>query len=113
MEDPIDAIKAGSDDTAGTGDDYTNLVSQFLGTYAYSYVFDAQNGYLDHALSSSTLTSQVTGVVEWHNNADEADIFDYDTSFKPPTVDALYEPLPYRSSDHDRSSSASISMPRR
>ena len=26
MEDPIDAIKAGSDDSAGTGDDYTNLV---------------------------------------------------------------------------------------
>ena len=50
MEDPIDAIKAGPDDTAGTSDDYTNLVKQFLGTYAYSYVFDGQNGYLDHAL---------------------------------------------------------------
>ena len=40
MEDPIDAIKAGSDDTPGTGDDYTNLVNKYLGTYAYSYVFD-------------------------------------------------------------------------
>ena len=50
MEDPIDAIKAGADDTPGTGDDYTNLVAQHLGTYAYSYVFDGQAGYLDHAL---------------------------------------------------------------
>ena len=54
MEDPISAIKAGPDDAAGTSDDYTNLVKQFLGTYAYSYVFDGQDGYLDHALSSPT-----------------------------------------------------------
>ena len=27
MEDPIDAIKAGADDTAGTADDYTNLIA--------------------------------------------------------------------------------------
>ena len=37
-EDPIDAIKPGSDDVAGTGDDYTNLIEQYMGTYAYSYV---------------------------------------------------------------------------
>ena len=51
-EDPIDAIKAGSDDTDGTGDDYTNLIAQFQGVYAYSYIFDGQAGYLDHALSN-------------------------------------------------------------
>ena len=28
QEDPIDAIKAGSDDMAGTGDDFTNLISR-------------------------------------------------------------------------------------
>ena len=44
MEDPIDAIKAGSDDTPGTADDYTNLVNKYLGTYAYRYVFDGQAG---------------------------------------------------------------------
>jgi predicted extracellular nuclease len=101
MEDPIDAIRRGPDDTAGTGDDYTNLIAQFGGAYAYSYVFDGQAGYLDHALSSATLTSQITGVTEWHINADEPDILDYDTSFKPPAQDALYEPNAYRSSDHD------------
>jgi hypothetical protein len=34
-------------------------------------------------------------------NADEPDILDYDTTFKQPPQDALYEPNAYRSSDHD------------
>ena len=101
QEDSIDAIKAGPDDTAGTADDYTNLVQQFVGTYAYSYVFDGMAGYLDHALSSAGLTGQVTGLTEWHINADEPDVLDYDTSFKPPAQDALYEANAYRTSDHD------------
>jgi hypothetical protein len=101
MEDPIDAIKAGPDGIAGTADDYTNLIAKYGGTYAYSYVFDGMAGYLDHALSGATMTPQVTGVTEWHVNADEPDIFDYDMSFKPAAQDALYEPLPYRASDHD------------
>ena len=100
-EDPITAIKAGPDHIAGTDDDYTNLVDEFLGTYAYSYTFDGQAGYLDHSLSSATLTAQVSGVAEWHINSDEADVFDYDMTFKPATQDALYEPAAYRSSDHD------------
>jgi Ca2+-binding RTX toxin-like protein len=101
QEDSIDAIKAGADDTPGTFDDYTNLVNKYIGTYAYSYVFDGQAGYLDHALSSSTLTLQVTGAAEWHVNADEPDVVDYDTTFKPAGQEALYEPNAFRSSDHD------------
>ncbi|HJR79399.1 MAG TPA: ExeM/NucH family extracellular endonuclease [Anaerolineales bacterium] len=100
-EEPIDAIKAGPDDTPGTSDDYTNLIEEYIGTYAYSFVFDGQFGYLDHALSSSTLTPQVTGATEWHINADEPDLLDYDTSFKPPAQEAIYEPNAYRASDHD------------
>lgn len=101
QEDPIDAIKAGPDNTAGTSDDYTNLISHFQGVYAYSYTFDGQAGYLDHALASSSMFSQVTGAADWHINSDEPDILDYDTSFKPPAQDALYEPNGNRSSDHD------------
>jgi len=100
-EDPIDTILAGADDTLGTGDDYTDLLFQLIGEAAYSYVFDGQIGYLDHALSSAALTSQVTGVTVWHINADEADLIDYDTSFKGPNQDAIYAPDAYRSSDHD------------
>ena len=51
--------------------------------------------------SNATLTGQVTGAAEWHINADEPDILDYDTSFKPPAQEALYEPNQYRTSDHD------------
>jgi len=100
-EDPIRAIQAGSDDTAGTADDWTNLVDRELGTYAYSYVFDGMAGYLDHALGNASISSQVAGVAEWHINADEPDVLDYDTTFKPPAQDALYEPNAYRTSDHD------------
>jgi endonuclease/exonuclease/phosphatase family metal-dependent hydrolase len=100
-EDPIDAIKAGPDDTAGTGDDYTNLIEHFQGAYAYSYVFDGQAGYLDQALGSASLLAKVTGAEDWHINSDEPDVLDYDTSFKPPAQDLLYEPNAYRTSDHD------------
>ncbi|MDJ0731058.1 MAG: ExeM/NucH family extracellular endonuclease [Crocosphaera sp.] len=89
MEDPITAIK-----NAG----YTNLIEQFNGSDAYSYVFNGQFGYLDHALSNHSLTSQVTGVAEWHINADEPNVFDYNEEFNPPS---LYSVDPYRTSDHD------------
>jgi hypothetical protein len=100
-EDPIDAILAGSDDSAGTSDDYTDLSAFFNGELAYSFVFDGQLGYLDYALGSASLTAQVTGVTEWHINADEPDLLDYNTDFKQPAQQALYEPNAFRSSDHD------------
>lgn len=100
-EDPIDAIVAGADDTPNTADDYSDLIASFEGELAYSYVFSGQFGYLDYALSSQSMTAQVTGVTEWHINADEPDIIDYDTSFKKSAQKALFEPNAFRSSDHD------------
>lgn len=91
-EDPIDALKA-----AG----YTDLNEAFGGEFAYSYAFDGQFGYLDYALSSTTLTDQVTGTTEWHINSDEPDLLDYDMTFKSSAQDAIYAPDPYRASDHD------------
>ncbi len=91
-EDPIDTLKA-----AG----YTDLNEAFGGEFTYGYAFNGQFGYLDYALSSTTLTPQVTGTTDWHINADEPDLLDYDTSFKSDAQDAIYAPDPYRSSDHD------------
>jgi hypothetical protein len=91
-EDPIDVLLAGG---------YADLVSQYQGEYAYSYVFDGQLGYLDHALANSDLLGEVTGVTVWHINADEPDLIDYDMTFKEDAQDALYAPDAYRSSDHD------------
>jgi predicted extracellular nuclease len=101
QEDSIDAIKAGADDVAGTNDDYRNLIAKFHGPFAYSYTFDGQAGYLDHALAGSTLVGQVTGAADWPINSDEPDILDYDTTFKPAAQEALYEPNAFRTSDHD------------
>ena len=101
MEDTLTEIKAGSDDSVGTGDDFTNLINHFQGTYAYSYTFDGSAGYLDHALANASLFPQITGAADWHINSDEPDVLDYDTSFKPAAQDALYEVNAYRTSDHD------------
>jgi hypothetical protein len=92
MEDPITTI---------TSAGYTNLIKHFQGAYAYSYTFDGQAGYLDHALANASLFPQVAGAADWHINSDEPDVLDYDTTFKPPAQDALYEPNASRSSDHD------------
>ena len=100
-EDPIDAMKVGADDTAGTGDDYRDLVLEFLGEDAYSFVFSGQWGYLDYAMANESLRGSVTGTTVWHINADEPDILDYDTTFKKPAQQELYEPNAFRSSDHD------------
>jgi hypothetical protein len=93
MEDPITAIQA-----AG----YTDLAKQFEGNTAYSYVFDGQWGYLDHALSNASLTSQVTGVADWHINSDEPSVLDYNTDFKTANqISNLYAPDQFRVADHD------------
>ena len=47
------------------------------------------------------MTEQVTGTTDWHINADEPDLLDYDTSFKSDAQDAIFAPDPYRASDHD------------
>ena len=100
-EDPISALQ-----TAG----YTNLVEAYGGPEAYSYVFDGQLGYLDHALANASLAPQVTGVAEWHINADEVPLFDYNDDVRDPGEAAfeeesdalpLYESSAFRTSDHD------------
>jgi predicted extracellular nuclease len=101
MEDTIDEIKQGADDVDGSTDDWTNLLEQHIGTYAYSYVFNGMSGYLDHALANATLAGQVTDAAEWHINADEASVLDYDTTFKLAGQEALWEEDAYRTSDHD------------
>lgn len=91
QEDPIDAIKAGG---------FVDTLAEEIGEGAYSYVFEGQSGYLDHALASEGLA--VTGATEWHVNADEPVALDYNTNFKSPAqVESFYAPDAYRSSDHD------------
>lgn len=92
-EDPITAIKS-----AG----YKNLIDLYLGNAAYSFVFNGEAGYLDHALASLSLAKQTVNVAEWHINADEPHALDYNEEYKSAAqITSLYAADAYRSSDHD------------
>jgi uncharacterized protein len=91
FEDPIFTLQNGG---------LVNQIERFVRPRGapYSFVFDGESGYLDNALASASLSTKITGVTEWHINADEPFIIDYNTDFK--TQD-LYTPTPFRASDHD------------
>lgn len=92
-EEPVKTLEA-----AG----FTDLVQHFHGNDAYSYAFDGQWGYLDYAFASSSLVDQVTGAADYHINADEPSVLDYNTDFKSPAQQqTLYAPDRFRVSDHD------------
>ncbi len=101
MERPIATLEA-----AG----YIDLLEREEGLESYGYVFDGLLGHLDHALATSSLAEQVTGAGGWKINADELPLLDYNDDVRD-TGEAvferessalpLYEPTPYRSSDHD------------
>ncbi|MBN2549281.1 MAG: ExeM/NucH family extracellular endonuclease [Anaerolineales bacterium] len=86
LEDPITAFKDGG---------YTDLVGAYGNQY--SYIFKGQSGYLDHALGSPSLLDQVSGVTDFHINADEPSAFDYNDYNQP----VLYQDDMYRFADHD------------
>jgi len=92
QEDPVTTIEA-----AG----YIDLIELLIGTGvadgAYSFNFFSESGSLDHALSSPSMMSHVTGAAVWHINADEPRALDYNDFNQP----ALFNPDEFRSSDHD------------
>ena len=93
-EDPMAALE-----TAGG---YTNLETLFVGPNAYSYVFSAQAGSLDHSMANAPLTPQISGATTWHINADEPTVLDYNTKFKSAgQIVSLFNADAYRISDHD------------
>lgn len=101
MERPITTLEA-----AG----YVDLLERSEGLESYGYVFDGLLGHLDHALATASLAEQVTGAGGWKINADEAPLLDYNDDVRDVGEAAferessalpLYEPNPYRSSDHD------------
>jgi predicted extracellular nuclease len=83
-----------------TGTGMVNELERFVrpNGMPYSFQFDDSVGYLDHALASASLNGQVAGVTEWHNNADEPEVIDYNLESKP---DDEYVNNAFRASDHD------------
>lgn len=89
-EDPVSALE-----DAG----YVNLIDSLIGNdEAYSYTFDGQRGALDHGLATGSMAAQVTGIGEWHINADEPPFLSYDDSF---VATEFYYPDEFQASDHD------------
>lgn len=89
MEDPLAALR-----DAG----FTSLLDS--NPNAYSFLFDAQAGALDHALASASLVAQIRETFEWHINADEPQLLDY--NLERGRNASLFDPnIPYRTSDHD------------
>jgi predicted extracellular nuclease/endonuclease I len=92
-EDPISAI---------IDSGYTDLANAFGGAEAYSYSFGGRIGYLDHALANASALDKVVDTTEWHINADEPIILDYNVEFKSDSnINNYYAPDAYRMSDHD------------
>jgi len=73
----------------------------------YSYVFDGAAGRLDGVFASATMARRVTGVTEWHVNADEPELLDYAFARRLPgpasaaSTATGWTPTPWRASDHD------------
>jgi uncharacterized protein len=93
-----------------TSNGFVDQIGRYLdkpgaNSYGYSYVFNGSSGRLDHAIASNTLSPKVTGVTEWHINADEPLILDYNLEFKQPACPTCAPDVttdsPYRASDHD------------
>lgn len=83
-----------------TASGMVNQLERFIRprTQPYSYVFDGESGYLDHALTTTALSSQVVDAAEWHNNADEPTAIDYNIG---DTTTDYYTNNAFRASDHD------------
>ncbi|MDN3679405.1 ExeM/NucH family extracellular endonuclease [Vibrio tapetis subsp. quintayensis] len=81
------------------------------GKQSWSYSYNDEVGSLDHVLISKSLDSRMIDAVDWHINAAESTLFDYQGKYKDNDNDTnlnpFYEKTAFRSSDHD---SALISL---
>jgi predicted extracellular nuclease len=73
----------------------------------YSYVFDGAAGRLDGVFASAAMAARVTGVTDWHVNADEPELLDDAFALRAPrpasaaSAEPAWTPTPWRASDHD------------
>jgi predicted extracellular nuclease len=119
-EDPLSALTSTSFSKPATGSFpafpasplavYKDLVSTLGDKAGYSYLFSGESGALDHALANPALFRLVTGVAEWHINADEPVVLDYNSDYdgngnssakSAAQLAAWYSPGAFRTSDHD------------
>ncbi len=106
-EDPVRALTEPAFGLPGFPPSPAATYTALVPPAGYSYQFQGQFGYLDHALASASLRQQVTGTTIWHVNADEPLSMDYNTEWTTSIaknanqLDVLYDDGPFTSSDHD------------
>lgn len=70
----------------------------------WSYSYNDEIGSLDHILITPSLKSHLIDAGDWHINAAESTLYDYQNKYKPLDSDGVstfYDDTAYRSSDHD------------
>ena len=85
---------------------YINAVDRMMpaGETAWSYSYNDEVGSLDHLLISGSLDKRLIDAVDWHINAPESSLYDYNSKYKGGDTNEpnpFYSQDPYRSSDHD------------
>ena len=100
-EDPIQTLK---------DQQYVDVVDRILGASAYDSNVNGAVGTLSYMMASASLFPYVSGASQWHINADESSLFDYNDGVMDLGEDAdeakaldpsLFSPGPYRSSHQD------------
>ncbi|MGB1320065.1 MAG: ExeM/NucH family extracellular endonuclease [Vibrio gallaecicus] len=74
------------------------------GKTSWSYSYNDEVGSLDHMLITSSLEDRLVDAVDWHINAPESSLFDYNSKYKggdENEANPFYAETPFRSSDHD------------
>jgi uncharacterized protein len=89
-----------------TGNGFIDEIGRFEGnSFSYSFIFDGASGRLDHLFTTPSISGKVKKALEWHINADEPSMLDYNLEFKQPACSTcapdLYTPTAFRSADHD------------
>ncbi|NKF50347.1 ExeM/NucH family extracellular endonuclease [Shewanella sp. WXL01] len=82
---------------------YVDILSKIFdekGKYGWSYSFNDEVGSLDHILITPSLESRVIDATDWHINAAESNLYDYNDEYKPEGHN-FYAADHFRSSDHD------------
>ncbi|MDF2154705.1 ExeM/NucH family extracellular endonuclease [Vibrio sp. CAU 1672] len=85
---------------------YLNAVDHMTaeGETSWSYSYNDEVGSLDHLLLSGSLEKRLVDAVDWHINAPESTLYDYNNRYKggdENEPNPFYAQDPYRSSDHD------------
>ncbi len=104
MEDPIQFLF-----DEGYEDQVVRFLEEGEVEYSFGFPLDLDTspatqafGALDYALATEAFSEQIVGAREWHINADEASVFDYNLEFRPQAqADGLFDATPFRASDHD------------